>query len=245
MHLYPTDNCHTRQAISTRSTIVLHDVLRRYPSASRTPSSPVCIHSVPSVSRRMTALVCASFSQYLHPHAEKHFQTPLVAAAAAKAATTHPFCNRYPETNTSPGTPMGTTSPASSIIFARTCGWTFPTVSTRCRIGSSGVVWKATGLQRGSVRSALPAEGRDAYLSSAGDERREWSTEGSAGGVEYGLTHSVGVCDVSQMKIRDELVHQVDRDRRARSDARPTTTGFNQPRIHHRSSKLCCAPQAA
>ena len=59
---------------------------------------------------------------------------------------THPFCNKYPEMQISPGVPRATILPLVLISLVLTCGWTFPTVSMRLMIGSAGVVWKETGL---------------------------------------------------------------------------------------------------
>lgn len=105
-------------------------LLDKYPSSSIIASSPVCIHSVPFSSFTMTLRVCSSSFQY-------------------------PFWRLYPATRSSPGWPMGTILPNGSTTFAETCGWIFPTVSTRARIGSSGVVWKETGLVSADRRIAM------------------------------------------------------------------------------------------
>lgn len=63
----------------------------------------------------------------------------------------HPFCNKYPETITSPGVPIGTIFPSESTTLAVTWGKTLPTVSTRLVIESAGVDWNDTGLVSASI----------------------------------------------------------------------------------------------
>ena len=139
-----------------------HNVLRKYPSWSRIPTSPVCIQSVSASGSwvAITSWVCFLSFQYLARFFKQDSNENLHG--------TDPFCSRYPETQSSPGFPdlqilwsldqkstiintpmgMGSVLPLEgSIILAFTCGITLPTVSTRCVRLSSVVVWKETGLQ--------------------------------------------------------------------------------------------------